>query len=108
MFQCLPQRDNSYSILAASREGHYDNAITQKAYTTPALFAIVRSPVKCLKQRSLKYLPSVAKVKAVFTDVLLVLVLIPFKIHRRRLVGKPLVRQWLAMVHSISRHEKSL
>lgn len=90
MFQCLPQRDGSYSILAACREGYYDNAITQKAYTTPTLFAIVRSRVKCLKQRSFKYLPSVAKVKAVFTNALVILVLGPFKIHIRSLIGREL------------------
>lgn len=103
MFQSLPQGDNSDSVLAALSVGDYDNSIAK-----PTLLAIVLSGVKFIEYWIIKYLTSIAKVKAMFTNVRMVLVFVPFKIHRRRLVGNQYSGNRLTVPQSADQMKVSL
>jgi len=87
MSSCLPQGDYAYCLGSPNSKGHDHNSISKQAYNSPTIFAIASSQIEVKEQWPCKYLPCIAKVKAVFTNVRPVLFLIPFKLHRRRLVG---------------------
>ncbi len=93
MFQCLSQRDNPYCLCAAFGENHNDNPVAEKTYTAPAIFAILFSRLKSCPHRRFKDFPSIGEVKAMFANILLVFVFIPFKVHERSVIGFNLLRQ---------------
>jgi len=87
MFQCLSQRDDADCIFAAFGEHHDDNPVPKQTNAIPANFAIVFSRIKSCPYRSFKDFPSIGKVEAMFADILLVFVFIPFKVHGRSVFG---------------------
>lgn len=93
MFQRLSQRDNADCIFAAFGENHDHNPVSKKTNSIPTTFAIIFSRIKSRPHGSFKDFPSIGEVKAMFADIFLVFIFIPFKVHGRSLVGVYLVRQ---------------
>lgn len=104
MFYCLSQRDNPHCIFAAFDENHNDNPVSKQPDAIPTIFAISFSRIESRPHRGFKDFPSIGKIKAVFADILLVFVLIPFKVHRRSLT----MRRFLIQEGSISRSHLTL
>lgn len=74
-------------------KNHDDDPVAKKTDSTPTVFAVICSRIKSGSHGSLEDFPSVGKVKAVLTDILLVLIFVPFEFHERSVVGSSSARQ---------------
>src|SRR5215210_8210843 len=90
MFQRLSQRDNPYHVFAAFGENHNHYSVPEKTNSVQTVFAISLSRIKSHPRGRFKDFPSIGEVKAVLADILFVLFLIPFKVHRQSLIARRL------------------
>ena len=75
--------------LLQNAKSHNYNPIPKQADNSPTIFAIIGWQIKLGRRWTFKYLAGVVKVNTVFTNVLLVFVLVPFKISHEKLSRVP-------------------